>query len=178
MLIHINSWPGAGKKSIGQLLAGAIGARFFHNHLLLDLVESCCDRSDPGWHSLYDDVRNRAYEALASKPRDESLVMTNAMAADELTLWSKISELAARRRDDLVPVVLHIRPEENRRRLEDPARQGAKLKDAAVLESLRASHSLLVPDHPNLLEIDVSDMTAPAAALKISQHLDGLGLRA
>lgn len=178
MLIHINSWPGAGKKTIGQILAKAIGARFFHNHLLLDLVESCCERDDPGWQPLYDDVRSRAYETLAGKARGESLVLTNAMASGEMPLWSKISDLAARRGDDLVPVVLHISPPENRRRLEDPARIGAKLKSAAVLESLRASHALLVPVHPHLFEMDISDMSASDAALRISQHLDGLSRRA
>ena len=47
MLIYINSWPSAGKKIIGALLAARLKARFVHNHHFLDFVEACCDRSDP-----------------------------------------------------------------------------------------------------------------------------------
>src|SRR6202011_2120341 len=34
MIVHLNGWPGAGKKTIGEALSMLLGARFIHNHLL------------------------------------------------------------------------------------------------------------------------------------------------
>ena len=71
MLIYINSWPSAGKKTIGALLAARLKARFDHNHHFLDFVEACCGRSDPQRQHLYGRVREAAYESLAHLPAGE-----------------------------------------------------------------------------------------------------------
>jgi hypothetical protein len=160
--------------TIGECLARRIGARFVHNHQFLDLVEACCNRGDPRWQALCDDLRKRTYETLANQPLGESLVLTNAMAADEHSLWAKISDLAKARGDRLVPVVLHIGAEENRRRLQDPGRGGTKLKQIEVLDSLRSSAVLMVPDGPDTLEVNVTDLSAEEAAEHIRRHVDGL----
>lgn len=47
MLIHINGWPGTGKRTIGERLARLLDARFLHNHLILDLIDTCSDRGAP-----------------------------------------------------------------------------------------------------------------------------------
>ena len=39
MIIHLNGWPGAGKKTIGE----ALSARFIPNHLLRDVALVCAD---------------------------------------------------------------------------------------------------------------------------------------
>ena len=172
MLIHINSWPGAGKKTIGELLALRLKARFVHNHHLVDLVAACCDRSDPQWQPLYDRVREAAYESLAHRPAGEPLVMTNVMAADEVTWWTQICELARRRSDVLVPVVLTLDADENRKRLLDPTRTGSKLKSVEILDALRATDSLLVPlDIATTLVLDVSRLSPEVAVEHIDAHL-------
>jgi broad-specificity NMP kinase len=172
MLIHINSWPGAGKKTIGELLASRLKARFLHNHHILDLVEACCDRSDARWQSLYDRIRDAAYDALACRPPGEPLVMTNAMAREEALLWAQICELAGRHGDVLIPVVLTLHADENRKRLLDPNRGGSKLKSAPILDSLRSKCELLVPaDIAATLVLDVSELSAEDAAARIEAHL-------
>lgn len=172
MLIHLNSWPGAGKKTIGELLAARLQARFLHNHHLLDLVEACCDRGDPQWQVLYDRVRDAAYESLAGRTGDKPLVMTNAMAKDETALWDRICELARRRNAVLVPIILTLDAEENRKRLLDPRRSGSKLKSPEILESLRAKHELLVPpDIATTLVLDVTTLSPEAAADHIEAYL-------
>ena len=172
MLIHINSWPGAGKKTIGVLLASRLKARFVHNHHFLDLVEACCDRGDPQWQPLCDRVREAAYESLAHRPAGEPLVMTNAIAKDEVTLWAQICALARRRSDVLVPVVLTLDVDENRKRLLDPSRAGSKLKSVQVLDALRAKHELLVPlDIATTLVLDVGQLSPTIAADLIEAHL-------
>jgi len=172
MLIHINSWPGAGKKTIGKLLASRLKARFLHNHHILDLVDACCDRSDARWQSLYERVRGATYEALACRPPGEPLVMTNAMARAEVRVWAEICELAARHGDVLVPVVLTLDAEENRKRLMDPNRGGSKLKSTPILDSLRSQCELLVPaDIAASLVLDVSELSPEDAAARIEAHL-------
>ncbi|MBC7514781.1 MAG: hypothetical protein H7234_10155 [Herminiimonas sp.] len=172
MFIHINSWPGAGKKTIGVLLASRLKARFVHNHHLLDLVDACCDRSDAQRQPLYDRVREATYECLAHRPVGEPLVMTNAIAKDEITSWAQICALARCRGDVFVPVVLTIDADENRIRLLDPHRTGSKLKSVQILDALRAKHELLVPlDIATTLVLDVSRLSPEVAADVIEAHL-------
>lgn len=175
MFIHINSWPGAGKKTIGERLARLMDARFLHNHLILDLVEACCNREEVPWQQCYDAVRSAAYQTLARRPRGERLVMTNAIADGETAVWAQIVQLAERRQDQFVPIVLEIGEEENRRRLCDPQRGGSKLKRVDVLDALRADHRLLVPDLPHTLVLEVSAMSAAEAAERIAIHARGIG---
>ena len=46
-VIHICSWPGAGKATIGRILARRLGGRLIDNHLALDPASALFDRSDP-----------------------------------------------------------------------------------------------------------------------------------
>jgi broad-specificity NMP kinase len=175
MLVHINSWPGAGKKTIGELLASRLNAKFIHNHHLLDLVEACCDRGDPEWQPLYDTIRKATYECLAHRPTGESLVMTNAVAKEETTVWPQICELATRRGDVLVPIVLTVNADENHKRLLDPGRTGSKLKSIQILDSLREKHELHIPlDIATTLVLDVSELSPEIAADHIEAHLQGI----
>lgn len=176
MLVHINSWPGAGKKTIGERLARRRGAQFLHNHLILDLVDACCDRGQSSWQQCYDHIRKATYDALAQHPKGVDLIMTNAIAEGESELWAQIVQLAERRGDMFVPIVLEISAEENRRRLCDPARSGSKLRRVEVLNALRAEHRLLVPDLPQTLVLEVSGLTAEEAEGRIDLHLSELAM--
>ena len=177
MIVHLNGWPGAGKKTIGELLAGKIGARFVHNHLLHDVAIACTGLDDPERWPLYEAVRSAAYATLARRPAGEVLVMTNALcrnAPREVTAWRQVVELAIARDAPLVPVVLDLSVEENCRRLQSAGRAGRKMTDPAQLRDFRATDQIQRPDVAELLVLDVSALSAGQAADCIREHLDSV----
>jgi hypothetical protein len=140
LIIHLNGWPGVGKRTIGMVVADRLGARFIHNHLLHDVAICCAGYEGAHRWALYERVRAAAYEILALQPTTETFVMTNALCRDtprEDLAWSHVVNLAIQRGVPLVPVVLEALPEENKRRVQSENRiASGKLTDAAALESM------------------------------------------
>src|SRR5687768_3965196 len=107
MIVHLNGWPGAGKKTIGAVLSRKLNARFIHNHLLHDVAIACAGRDGPDRWQLYEVFRSAAYAALARRPRSEVFVFTNALCEDaprEQEAWRHVVDLAMTRNVPLVPV--------------------------------------------------------------------------
>jgi len=109
MIIHLNGWPGVGKRTVAAVLAARLGARLIDNHLLHDVAIRCAGVDDPARWPLYETVRAAAYQVLADRPRAETIVMTNALCAGavrEREAWRQVVALAEARAAPLVPVVL------------------------------------------------------------------------
>ena len=178
MIIHLNGWPGVGKRTIGEMLAARLGARFIHNHTLHDVAIACCGVDDPERWTLYEHVRSAAYEALLQRPRDETFVMTNALcegSAREREAWDHVVALAKARDVPLVPVILEADLAENERRLQSTNRTGRKLTDPERLRRMIAADALLMPDMPGLLVLDVTRLTSGEAAVAIERHVRSQG---
>lgn len=174
MIIHLNGWPGAGKKTIGQILAKQFGARFIHNHLLHDVAITCADSDTEDRWVVYEAVRSAAYDALAKRPKSEVFVMTNALcknAPREQKAWKHMVELAIQRGVPLIPVVLELEAEENFRRVQSADRVGKKMTDAKELESYFAIDSIQIPDVPETFIFDVTKLSAETAAWQITDYI-------
>ena len=182
LIIHINGWPGAGKKTIGTLLAERLQARFIHNHLLHDVAIVCGGglETNERW-VLYEQVRAAAYDALLKRPQSELFVMTNALTKEtqrEVTAWYQVVDLAISRQVPLLPVVLEVSPEENMRRVQSVDRIGRKLAEPQVLQSIISECTLQYPDVEETLVFDVTDLEPATAAaqleMEISRRMIGL----
>jgi gluconate kinase len=175
MIVHLNGWPGAGKKTIGETLSKMLDARFIHNHLLHDVAIVCAGfESEYRWE-LYETIRSAAYKVLARHPPMEIFVMTNALCNDfprEELAWKHVVELAITRDVPLVPVVLEISNSENIRRLQSPDRIGQKMTDVAALRQWFDKYSIQRPDVPELIVVDVSDLSPEQAADTILVRLN------
>jgi gluconate kinase len=177
MIIHLNGWPGVGKKTIGEALAHRIGARFIHNHLLHDVAIACAGLQTEARWTLYGKVRQAAYELLAARPRSEVFVMTNALcrnSAREQRAWEHVVELAMVRQVPLVPIVLQAELAENLRRVQSAERVGKKLTDPHTLEGYLAMDTIQCPDVPEFLLLDVTRLSAEAAAEQIIAHIEAI----
>lgn len=175
MIIHLNGWPGVGKKTIGEILAQRIGARFIHNHLLHDVAIICAGLQTEARWTLYEKVRRDAYEVLAAQPESDVFVMTNALCRNnirEQQAWKHVVELAIARQVPLVPIVLQVELTENLRRLQSRERAGKKLTDPHSLESYLSMDVIQQPHVPETLLIDVTQLSAEAAAEQIAAHVD------
>jgi broad-specificity NMP kinase len=174
MIIHLNGWPGVGKKTIGSVLARNLRARLIHNHLLHDVAIVCAGLDDFDRWPLYEQVRQAAYASLCRRPVIETLVMTNGLCKNtprELEAWRHVVELAVSRKVPLVPVVLEAAPEELVRRVQSAERVGKKLTDPATLRSILAADTLQHPAVSELLVLDVTDLEPEEAATRIEGHI-------
>lgn len=68
-LIHIGGWPGAGKRTIGRIVADYSGGRLIDNHLMLDAAGAIYDRGVPGWSVLREEVREAVFAHAQACPR-------------------------------------------------------------------------------------------------------------
>src|SRR5262249_50019631 len=174
MIIHLNGWPGVGKKTIGSVLANHLRARFIHNHLLHDVALVCTSFDDPDRWILYELVRQAAYASLRKRPLTEIFVMTNALcknAPREIKAWSYVVELAISRNVPLIPVVLEATSDELVRRLQSADRIGKKLTDPAELRSYFGVDTIQYPAVPELLILDVTNRRPEESAARIEDHL-------
>jgi gluconate kinase len=145
MIVHLNGWPGVGKRTIGEILAARMGARFIHNHLLHDVAIRCTGLSDPERWPLYEAVRAAVYDALRRPPIGETFVMTNGLCVNsprEKKAWRDVVDLAMARHVPLIPVVLHADVDELANRLQSQARVGHKLSDPDALREIVSSGRL------------------------------------
>ena len=172
-VIHLCGWPGAGKATIGARLAARLGGRLIDNHLALDPAGALFDRSDPRHGALRATIRAAIDQAALALPPEIPLILTDALSDDPAddALFAPTRALARARGARLLCVTLDLDPQENRRRLTDPARgQRAKLTDPAILDSLRARHALLRPD--GAVPLDVTALDPEQAATAIIDALD------
>jgi gluconate kinase len=175
MIIHLNGWPGVGKKTVGEVLAKMLGARFIHNHVLHDVAIACSGLHGPDRWDLYELVRAAAYATLARRPPSEMFVMTNALCKNsprEQAAWGHVVDLAIKRKSALIPIVLETSLEENCRRMQSPDRLGKKMTDARMLEEFRMTEMIQKPDVPELLVLEVSSQSPEQAASSIRSHMD------
>ena len=174
MIIHLNGWPGVGKKTIGAILAQRLGARFVHNHLLYDLPVAITGHDDPARWPLYEAIRAAAYDALAQRPPGERFVMTNALRLNtqrDRDTWARLVAAATARNAPLIPVVLEAEANELVRRLQSPERVGRKLTDPARLRGYFVENSIQKPAVAELLVLDVTRLSPEEAAARIEAHV-------
>lgn len=174
MIIHLNGWPGVGKKTVGQLVSRKLDARFIHNHLLHDVAIACTAFSEVARWPLYEKIRLAAYDALASLPANEVIVMTNALCVGserERAAWNHVVDLAILRSTPLIPIVLETTLEENLRRLKDPSRDTSKLREENLLVEYRATDEIQKPHLKELLVINTTSLNPIQVAEKICEHI-------
>lgn len=167
-IIHIGGWPGAGKHTIGRLVADRLGGRLIHNHLMLDAARALYARDTPESVAMREEVRALILSHARKLPLDVPIILTDALndQPEAMPLFQPTLDLAKDRNAPLHCVVLDLSLEENRARLTNPARSGGdKLTDTDILDHIRVSDRLLV--WPGATVLDVTHLTAADAAKKI-----------
>jgi hypothetical protein len=173
-VLHINGWPGSGKRTIGSIVASRIGGRLLDCHVMLNPAEALFERGDPLHASLLDAVRTIALDHAAKLKPNVSIVLTDPLSDDafDTKLFERFRQLAKRRKARLVSVVLEIALEENVRRLLTPSRsEQRKLRRPEVLQQMRDSYRLLRPSGAEILDLDVTQLTEVEAATRIADWI-------
>lgn len=187
VVVHLIGHPGVGKYTIaGELVrqADRPDARLVlvDNHLTANVVLSVVPGVGEGeeqpaevWERVHD-VRDVLLASIRElSPPSWSFVFTNvALEGHPLSSPSVglVRDLAAARGSRYVPVRLTCALGEHLRRVTAPERAARqKWRDAAAVGRQVAAYDLVAIDDPALLDLDVTDLSASAAAADILDHL-------
>ena len=175
MIIHINSYPGVGKLTIGRALADLIGGRLLDNHSVFNVAFALTEFKSSAFYDTVREVREIAYRRILDLPREVPVVLTNWYSRGSAwgeENWDRAIALARERECALNVVTLACQPEENVRRIQSPAR-GAKRKpqDVAFVNDNRNGRPLLDRGGDRALNLDVTELSASQAAQRIAAWL-------
>jgi hypothetical protein len=175
VIVHINSYPGVGKLTIGKALAELIGGRLLDNHSVFNVAFALTEFKSPAFYDTVREVREIAYRRILDLPREVPVVLTNWYSRESTwgqENWDRAIALAKERRCALNIVTLTCQVEENVRRIQSPGR-GAKRKpqDESFVKDNRDGRPLLDRGGDRLLNLDVTHLSAEEAAQKIAAWL-------
>jgi len=182
--IYLLGMPGTGKYTVSQIIAAKAGFRIVDNHLINNPVftvvrvdgKTALPREIWGYSA---EIGRVVFDCIRTlSPPHFSFVLTNALYEDDLQdheWFAQIAALAADRGALFVPVRLVLSDtEEHRRRVTDPQReQRMKETDPAAPERY-AQRAVLRPNHPHVLTLDVTNLSAEDTAEKILSHAAAL----
>lgn len=176
-LIHINSYPGVGKLTIGRIITAELGAKLLDNHSIYNVAFALTEFKSDAFYNAVREIRSVAYRLVGELPSETPVILTNAHAQDSdwgNECWDNAVALAkATRRQHLV-VLLDCSRAENARRIQSVDRdEKRKPRDPKMFRQGETDRPLIDRDADRLLRLDVSEMSADAAAALILAWLHG-----
>ena len=125
---------------------------------------------DCSWDAI-GKIRKIILEFLGNK-KDGNYILTNELLDDEgdRNCYNQIKEMAAKRNSIFIPVKLNINFEENKKRIKNLSRLD-RYKSIEIADNYFTT-KLLDIYHPNLIEIDVSRMSAKEVTKMIIEFVN------
>jgi len=173
-IIYLIGKPGTGKYTIAKELSKS-GYIICDNQLINNPIFALLQYDgfskipEFAWEAIYY-IRNNVFDFITKEPLN-NYILTNVLEENvgDHNLFKQVEEMASKRNSLFMSVKLLISEEENKKRINTPER-------ALRYKSLRVEGNaeLINITHPNMLEMDVSDLTAVAAAEKILEHINKL----
>lgn len=180
-IIYLIGYPGTGKYTIAKkIVSFAPEFRLVDNHLINNPLFSIilADGKTPLPSRVWKNV-GQIWEAVLDtmihiSPPDYSFVLTNALLnsqADQ-NWFAEVEHMADQRKALFVPVILTVSLDEHRRRIvmKDRAERFKEI-DPDSPDLYAKEDSIIKLNHPNLLLLDTSCLTAEESAESIRHHL-------
>lgn len=183
-IIHLIGFAGVGKYTIAKELVQISGARLVDNHLLNNPVFNVIDLKNGGkldkevWEQIRK-IRMAVMDTIRTiSPSEYSFIFTNCLFEsdpDDHKLLGQFKELADDRSGYYVPVRLFCDEQENTRRKSNEQRlERMKPINTNNIARLHAEEEIIHIDHPNVFNLNVTDLSAHEAAMHIMQHCSSL----
>ncbi len=176
-LIFLYGLPAAGKLTVAKELAAITGFQLFHNHLVVDLVDSIFPFGTEPFVELREEIWLSVFRRAAQNGM-AGLIFTFAPEATVRPSFVPETQKAVATVGGTVDFVELTCPEaELRRRFKDASRlQYKKLTSIDLFEKLKADGSFDAISMPTpRLSIDTSTRTPARAALEIARALQLAG---
>jgi adenylate kinase len=172
-LIFLFGLPGVGKLTVAREIAKLTGFKVFHNHLVVDLVESLFEFGSQPFVKLREEIWVAVFAQAVSANLD-GLIFT--FAFDRTVRRSFIENtqgVIASSGGEVLFVELRCSTEELERRIEDPSRQRfGKLYSVGRFRELKEAGAFVDPGIPiERLVTDTTDLSASDAASLIVSRL-------
>jgi hypothetical protein len=173
-LIFIYGLPASGKLTVAQELAAITGYKLFHNHQVVDLLQTLFEFGSPQfvrlreemWLSVFDQAARSGMPGLIFTFAPEATVRPEFIAKVKSTLGAAGGEV------DFIELTCPL-PELKRRMGALSRLQYKKLTSVELFEELQGEGSFDAPYMPKpKLSIDTSENTPARAALMIARALD------
>ncbi|MEL6687488.1 MAG: hypothetical protein AAFP97_07685 [Pseudomonadota bacterium] len=175
MIIHINSYPGVGKLTIAKQLAAMLDAKLLDNHSVYNVAFALTEYKSKVYYDTIRSVRAIAYERIHELPSDIPVILTNAHARDSEwgnECWDNAIHLAKQTNRPHIVILLDCSREENARRIQGVDREAfRKPRDPALFRQGTEDRALIDRGADALLRLDVTDLTAQAAAMRMAEWL-------
>ena len=170
MLLNINGWPGAGKLTVGRIVAHKLNGRLLDNHTILNVASAVTKQGTPQYYETTRAVRRIVFDSILKLPVHTPVVLTNVVARGGRSgfleeNWQAILELAERRSCKLYSATLLCSPEENARRVVSEERVlKKKIQDTAVLADVIRTRVLFNKGATYSESFDNTNLTADECA--------------
>lgn len=179
-IIHLIGFAGVGKYTIAQLLAADTGAKLVDNHLLNNPVFTVIDLKNGGkldeevWEQTRK-IRHVVMDTIRTiSPKEYSFIFTNCLFdhdPEDHFVITEMQELAKARNGHYIPVRLHCSTDENMRRKSNEQRcERMKPTNIDNVARHHAEYEVVKIYHENVLDLDVTELSAQQAAEHIMQH--------
>lgn len=175
VIIYLIGKPGVGKYTIATELSKQTGYAICDNHLMNNPIfqllqyDGHAKIPELAWDAIAD-IRTSMLSFLA-KHKVGSYILTNCLADndEDRAIYEEVLQMANLRGSIFVPVCLQISKEQHLKRVIRPERK-SRLKSTNPKEA-EDNSPLITINHPNLVNLDVSDLAANVAAKKIIYSL-------
>lgn len=170
-IIYLIGRSGTGKYTIAKELA-KYGYVIVDNQLINNPIFSLLKTDDlnssltvpiEAWNAI-GKIRNIVFDFMVSE-KNSNYILTNELWDDDKgdrRLFNQVKDLSLKRGSTFLPVKLLISEEENTKRIASPGR--AERYKSTKIDEKDKTRELIHITHPNLLEIDVSDLSAQEVA--------------
>ena len=174
-LIHINSYPGVGKFTIGRKLASELGAKLLDNHSVYNVAFALTEFKSDSFYDAVREVRSTAYRLAMMLSPDVPVILTNAHAQDSNwgnESWNEAIELARITGRQHVVILLDCARDENARRTQSVSRDAMrKPRDPMMFRQGKVDRALIERGADRLLRLEVTNLSANDAAASILEWL-------
>ena len=168
-VIYLIGRSGVVKYTIAKEIAKS-GYKIIDNQLINNPILSIVDFNNnvplEAWDAI-GKIRNILFDFMAEGTQ-HSYVLTNELFDDDLgdhKLFKQVEALAAKRGSIFIPVKLNISEQENINRITNSER-ALRYKSTQIEEKDR-NRKLIQISHPNLLEIEISELSPQGVAQNI-----------
>ncbi len=183
VIVYLFGYAGTGKYTVAKALEARAPFTLVHNHLINNpifsvvRVDGATPMPDGVWAEV-DKVRAAVLSAITHlAPKTANFIFTNELleTAEDMAVFDDIAALARTRGARLLPVRLSCADAVHAMRIDAPER-AAMFKETSVANVLARKRAMpvLTPNHPNLFELDITDVTPAAAAEMIENRIKEL----